>query len=105
MTLVQDNLLAGIDAAGLRDLVEGRSGDALAVLGAHPAGQGRIVRVFMPGATGVALLDRATGDILRALDLVDPGGLFAGQLDHQGAYTLRITWPDAVQETEDPYSF
>ena len=105
MTLVQDNLLAGIDAAAIRDLVEGRSRDALAVLGPHPAGGGRIVRVLMPGATGIELLGRDTGEVLKRLDLVHPGGLFAGYLDHQGAYSLRITWPDAVQETEDPYSF
>ena len=34
-----------------------------------------------------------------------PRGLFVGRVDSAEPYLLRITWPDAVQETEDPYSF
>ena len=32
-------------------------------------------------------------------------GLFVGRVDSAEPYLLRITWPGAVQETEDPYSF
>lgn len=32
-------------------------------------------------------------------------GVFAAAVESGKHYRLRITWPDAVQETEDPYSF
>jgi 1,4-alpha-glucan branching enzyme len=105
MTPGHDVLLAGVDDAGLQALVEGRHGDPFAILGTHPAGQGSIVRVFMPGATSVELLAQDSGSSLAHLERVHAGGLFAGYMDHQTAYRLRIVWPDAVQETEDPYSF
>src|SRR6201992_1293746 len=31
--------------------------------------------------------------------------MFDGTVADGSPYALRITWPDAVQETEDPYSF
>ncbi len=34
-----------------------------------------------------------------------PQGLFAGRVSSEDPYLLRITWPGAVQEIEDPYSF
>ena len=105
MTPGHDVLLAGVDDAGLQALVEGRHGDPFAILGPHPAGQGSIVRVFMPGATSVELLAQDSGSSLARLERVHAGGLFAGRRDYQSAYRLRIVWPDAVQETEDPYSF
>ena len=39
------------------------------------------------------------------LELAHPGGLFAGPVVEGRPYRLRIMWPNAVQETEDPYSF
>ena len=34
-----------------------------------------------------------------------PDGLFVGRVEGREPYRLRIPWPDAVQETEDPYAF
>ena len=58
------------------------------------------------------------GNVLEALDdgrlsigsqtLLEPAGepgLFEGLVDERAPYRLRIAWPGAVQETEDPYSF
>ena len=42
---------------------------------------------------------------LGRLELAHPGGLFAGPVVGGRPYRLRILWPNAVQETEDPYSF
>ncbi|WP_230532778.1 1,4-alpha-glucan branching protein GlgB [Microvirga roseola] len=100
-----DVLLAGMDETAVQALVEGRHGDPFSILGPHPAGGGSIVRVFMPGATSVELLGRETGQHLTTLERVHQGGLFAGYVDDRPAYKLRIVWPDAVQEMEDPYSF
>jgi 1,4-alpha-glucan branching enzyme len=105
MMLVRNVLLSDLDEAGIQALVEGRHGDPFAILGQHPAGQGSIVRVFMPGATSVELLSRKSGTCLSCLEKVHADGLFAVSLDRETSYKLRIVWPDAVQETEDPYSF
>ena len=103
--LVQDRLLAGIDDQAVQALVDGRHGDPFAILGQHEAERGTVVRALLPGAVAVDLLSRETGERLASLEPVHPGGLFAGRLDRHTAYTLRIHWPTAVQETEDPYSF
>jgi 1,4-alpha-glucan branching enzyme len=59
----------------------------------------------MPGALSVEVLARETGQALTRLQLVHPGGLFSGRLDQPAPYRLRIQWPEAIQEMEDPYSF
>ena len=78
-------------------LVNGRHGDPFAVLGVH----GGLLRSFQPGALAVEVL---AGGEAWALDSVHPQGLFEGRAP-EGRYTLRITWPGGVQETEDPYGF
>ncbi|MDF2687100.1 MAG: glgB, partial [Microvirga sp.] len=101
----RDDLLVGIEPSSVQALVEGRLGDPFSILGQHPAGGGSIVRVFMPGAESVEVLRRQTDGEPDRLQLVHADGLFAGRLDRQDPYRLRVHWPDAVQELEDPYSF
>lgn len=101
----RDDLLAGIEPSSVQALVEGRLGDPFSILGQHPAGGGSIVRVFMPGAESVEVLRRQTDGEPDRLQLVHADGLFAGRLDRQDPYRLRVHWSDAVQELEDPYSF
>jgi len=105
MTPGHDVLLGAIDRTSIDALVDGRHGDPFSILGQHPANRGSITRVFMPGAISVELLTRETGSHLTQLERVHADGLFAGYLDHPVPYKLRIRWSDAVQETEDPYSF
>lgn len=100
-----DALLADIGPGAVQTLVEGRNGDPFGILGEHPRAEGAMIRAFMPGASAVDVLARETGDLLLRLRLVHPDGVFAGWLDQRKAYRLRIHWPEAVQETEDPYSF
>ncbi|MBJ6125015.1 1,4-alpha-glucan branching protein GlgB [Microvirga splendida] len=99
-----DALLAGIDRAGVQALVQGRHGDPFSILGRHPTSKGDAVRVFMPGATSVEAVTRDTNEITR-LRLVHADGVFAGLVGHDARYRLRIHWPDAIQEMEDPYNF
>jgi 1,4-alpha-glucan branching enzyme len=75
------------------------------VLGPFDTEIGRYVRAFMPGATGVEIVARADGRRLGILSPTQPDGLFLGRVEGHDPYRLRIQWPDAVQETEDPYSF
>ncbi|WP_092930617.1 1,4-alpha-glucan branching protein GlgB [Rhizobium sp. 9140] len=104
MMLERLDLLQGIDHDAITALIDGRHGDPFAVLGPHPHADRTIVRVLMPGAVGIDLLDPSSGAVATSLELVHPGGLFAALTDLP-RYRLQITWPEAVQETEDPYAF
>ncbi len=83
-------------------MLEGRLDDPFAFLGAHRDGERLTVRTFQPGAVSV---EAVQGRKACPLEEAAPG-LFSGALASDGAYLLRITWPDGtVQETEDPYAF
>lgn len=85
-------------------LLRGDLADPFALLGPHASAEGTVVRVFLPGATRVELIDRGDNAVLAELQM-QAGGLFSATLARVGGYRLRVHWPDAVQETEDPYSF
>ncbi|WP_181705182.1 1,4-alpha-glucan branching protein GlgB [Chthonobacter rhizosphaerae] len=96
---------AGLDPGAVDALVHGRHGDPFSILGPHRQGDATVVRAYFPGAQGVEVRARGGGDKLGDLALVHPSGLFAGPLSRGGPYVFRVRWRDAVQETEDPYSF
>ncbi len=96
---------AGLDWSTVHAIVMGRHGDPFAVLGPFRDGEQTLVRTFQPGARAVEAVSRSDGTLLAELDPVGPSGLFAGRIPADASYLLRIHWPDAVQETEDPYSF
>ncbi|HEY4164718.1 MAG TPA: 1,4-alpha-glucan branching protein GlgB [Dongiaceae bacterium] len=85
-------------------LVHGRLGDPFRVLGPHRGRHGTVIRTFQPGAEAVEI---AAGDSasIRELPKIHPGGVFGAEIKETGPYQLRIKWPQAVEETEDPYSF
>ncbi len=86
-------------------LANGTLSDPFSVLGPHDSEAGRLVRVFLPGALKVEVLARDGDELLGRLAPAVPVGLFAGYVSSPAPYRLRIGWPGAVQETEDPYSF
>jgi 1,4-alpha-glucan branching enzyme len=86
-------------------LQTGASSDPFAVLGPVETPAGRYVRAFLPGATGVDVLSRATRAPLGKLLPNLPDGYFVGRVSSDEPYLLQIHWPGADQETEDPYSF
>src|SRR5260221_7462493 len=86
-------------------LAEARHGDPFTVLGPHDTAAGRTVRVFLPGAQAVEALRRVDRSPIGKLKTGVPEGFFQGPVSDRAPYLLRITWPGAVQETEDPYSF
>ena len=86
-------------------LADGMLGDPFTALGPHDEMGGRIVRVFLPGALEVEVLARDGRHSLARLAPTAPHGLFVGRVASAEPYLLRIAWPDAIQETEDPYSF
>ena len=86
-------------------LAHGSHDNPFAVLGPHDVEGGRIVRAFLPGATRVEALRRSDGSVLAQLVPGEEEGLFENFLRDRSPYRLRIVWPNAVQEIEDPYSF
>ena len=104
MTAVR-NAMAGISQDAIAALVDGRHGDPFSILGDHRIDGERVIRAFMPGARGVDVVAREDGSRLATLEMVHPAGLFAGPVSKAGPYRLRVTWAEAVQEIDDPYSF
>ena len=90
--------------AAASELLDGRLTDPFAFLGRHRVGDDLVVRAFLPGALGVDVVGRE-GEALGVLSDDGHPGLFAGAVSSEAPYRLRIRWPDAVQETEDPYAF
>ena len=93
-----------LDANTAAALAEARLADPFAVLGLHAGDNGYVLRVFVPGAQQVGALAE-DGSQLAELVASQPDGLFVAELPRPQRYRLRIRWPDAVQETEDPYAF
>ena len=86
-------------------LAFGRHGDPFKVLGPRDTSSGRAIRAFLPGAQGVEALRRSDRKAIGTLEPAQPEGFFEGTVVDRAPYLLRIRWPGAVQETEDPYSF
>jgi 1,4-alpha-glucan branching enzyme len=79
--------------------------DPFAVLGPFETEIGRIVRAYLPGASGVDVVARDDGHHLGSLSPTHPDGLFMGRVAGHESYRLRIQWPGSVQEIEDSYSY
>ncbi|QJQ95821.1 MULTISPECIES: 1,4-alpha-glucan branching protein GlgB [Halomonadaceae] len=86
-------------------LARGSHRNPFSVLGIHDTEWGSVLRVFLPGAVGVEVLDRESGAVRCSMTGIQIPGLFAAQLPHAAPYSLRIRWPSGEQESEDPYSF
>ena len=94
-----------LDQQSARTLALGAHDNPFAVLGPHDTREGRIIRAFLPGATKVDVVRQSDGAVLAALQPANEPGLFENLVHERAPYRLRIVWPNAVQETEDPYSF
>ena len=86
-------------------LAQGTHHDPFSILGIHNDDEGQFLRVFLPGAVGVDVLDREGGTSRCCLTSMQIPGLFAARLPHAAPYLLHIRWPQGEQITEDPYSF
>ncbi len=99
------DLMTGMAQEGLQALADGRHGDPFSILGRHQYGELTVVRTLLPGALSVSVIESETGRLMAELESIHEAGIFAGLVGSPTPYRLRIEWPDAVQETEDPYSF
>ena len=85
-------------------VVEGRHGNPFAILGPHEVDGRTVVRVFLPGADRVDLIDRE-GQALGTLKCMHPAGFFEGPVALAGPYRLRVQTHGTTYEAEDPYRF
>jgi 1,4-alpha-glucan branching enzyme len=89
----------------LRWLSEGRHPDPFSILGRHAGADFSYVRAFLPGCSYVELVT-GEGEERIATPMVTQGdGLFQAAAPTEEPYRLRMSWPDGIVETADPYSF
>jgi 1,4-alpha-glucan branching enzyme len=85
-------------------IVEGRHSDPFHYLGLHAEEDGSVVRVFLPDAADVAVVDEQ-GHASK-LRRIHEAGLFAGPLPNGSPrYHVRARYGEHMVELEDPYRF
>jgi 1,4-alpha-glucan branching enzyme len=94
-----------LDPESVRALAHGAHDNPFSVLGPHDTLEGRVIRAFLPGATKVEVVRCSDGVVVTVLEARGEHGLFESLINDRTPYRLRIFWSDAVQDTEDPYSF
>ena len=85
-----------------------RHGDPFSVLGPHAQEGGVSIRVFLPNARRVEVLDADSGHAIGTLEQQHPDGFFEGLLAQPalGAYCLQVQWDNyQTAVLEDPYRF
>ena len=93
-----------IDPGAVDALVNGRHGDPFSLLGPHPVGGTRTVRVFMPDTDSVEVIERATGFKLASLNRLHAAGLWSGTVPGDAPYRLRVTQAGITRDLDDPYA-
>lgn len=94
--------------AEIHALMRAEHADPFAVLGPHPTPGGLAVRVLLPGAWGVTVVQAQSGWPLATLERVPDTDLFAGLVPAQQArlgYRLLVDWGQHRTEIDDPYRF
>lgn len=96
------------ESAKINQIVNGQCQDPFAILGMHITNKGAEVRVFVPNATTIFLLDKHTKTQLTEFTQIDSRGFFIATLpdkQQRFAYLLDIHWGDYHEVREDPYHF
>jgi 1,4-alpha-glucan branching enzyme len=87
-----------------RAIVEGRHSDPFHYLGCHRETDRNVVRVYLPEASEVRLVDETGEEV--PLTRIHDAGLFLGNLpDGAEHYRLRARYGADMVELEDPYRF
>jgi 1,4-alpha-glucan branching enzyme len=88
----------------IEQLVARDHSDPHHLLGAHPAPEGTIVRVYRPEASGVRVRTDAGDEV--ELELLHPAGVFEGRVDDGARYVVEVRYPSGDTFTlHDPYAF
>ncbi len=89
-------------------IVEGRHGDAFAVLGPRQISDGVWrLNAFLPDAEAVEVIDPASNNLIANLERIHPAGFFFGVLPAGSSadYRLRLRHGSAAWTVDDPYRF
>ena len=95
-------------AADISAIAGARHGNPFGVLGMHEAPDSVVVNVFAPEAGEVAVVDRASGEMVGALERIHPDGFFSGRIEGRTErfdYRLRLGAGEHSWTIDDPYSF
>src|SRR6266704_1679952 len=84
-------------------VIEGRHSDPFHYLGPHAEGDVSLVRVFLPDAEDVEIIDEQGRH--NELQRIHDVGLFEGRLDGTPRYRVRARYGDHQVDIEDPYRF
>ncbi len=85
-------------------VIEGRHSDPFHYLGPHVENGASVLRVFLPDAEGVAVVDEHGHE--SDLERIHDAGLFVGRLGNGARhYRLRARYGEREIELEDPYRF
>ena len=85
-------------------VIEGRHSDPFRYLGPHLEGDVPVVRVFLPDAEGVVVVDEHGHE--RNLKRIHDAGLFEGRLANEWRrYRVRARYGERQIEIDDPYRF
>ncbi|MFQ3338295.1 MAG: 1,4-alpha-glucan branching enzyme, partial [Colwellia sp.] len=101
------SLLANEDVSAI---INAKHQDVFSVLGMHkhPTESGLVVRVFLPEALSVEVIDSKTNKLVAVLDCVDQAGLFESKLGRRRnafSYRLRVSYKSDIVVIEDPYRY
>ena len=80
----------------IADLAAGRHTDPFGVLGMHLRGATLWVNAILPGALGVEVIERASGESVAALQQQGETAVFSARMGHRRKpfdYVLRVSWP------------
>jgi len=89
-------------------LIRGDYDDIFSILGLHKQDKSLVVRAFLPGAEAVEVITEKDCQKVASLECIHSDGLFAGKIgefQNAFAYRLRVQFPDATIEMDDPYRF
>lgn len=99
-----------VNAEDVADILNADHRAPFSVLGMHTAGAvgALTVRVFLPEATSVKVLDAASGAVVGALERAHDEGFFVSELPgrkQRFPYRLRVTTAAGEEDIDDPYRF
>ncbi len=97
-----------VSQAIIDSFFNGRNADPFATLGMHETEQGIEVRVLLPEAEKVIVLDKESQNEIATLHRIDERGFFAGvmpEIDSFFNYQLQVFWGNEAVILEDPYRF
>ncbi|KYK96126.1 1,4-alpha-glucan branching protein GlgB [Aggregatibacter actinomycetemcomitans] len=92
----------------INQFFNGTHGDPFSVLGMHETENGIEIRVLLPDASRVLVIEKENQETLCELTRLDDRGFFAGVVPNTRnffAYQLQVYWGKESQIIEDPYRY